>query len=337
LAAQSLTRAELAGKTIDGHAHAGVSLKAYFRGEYPYAQTVEGLYHQQQAGGVDASVVFPFSADLHFDLARLAEGEMVPAAAPLSPAPCGAENRLLLREVHDWCPELAGRFLPFASLDPGRSVSAQLRELAQLTRQYPVYGLKVNPVACQSRAAELLGRGAPLLDFAEERALPLLFHVTTVPGEEYSQAADVFRIIERRPRLRFCLAHGLLFHREYLARADAAPNVWVDTAAMKIQVELMRGEIGRALPAADFLDADYSDHRSVMRALCERFPETIIWGTDSPAYSWICRRKQAEGVWKEFALKAVYADEVAALGVLGPELRARVGGANALDFLFGPA
>jgi predicted TIM-barrel fold metal-dependent hydrolase len=192
-------------------------------------------------------------------------------------------------------------------------------------------------VACQSRAAELLGRGAPLLDFAEERALPLLFHVTTLPGEAYSQAADVFKIIESRPRLRFCLAHALLFHREYLARADAAPNVWVDTAAMKIQVECVRPEIGAALPASEFLDADYSDYRDVMRVLCERFPDTVIWGTDSPAYSWICRRKQAEGVWKEFRLKAAYADEVAALACLKPELRGRVGGANALDFIFGPA
>jgi hypothetical protein len=332
-----LTRADLAGKVIDGHSHAGVSLKAYALMEYPYAQTVEGLYHQQLAGGVDANVVFPFTADLYFEPERLLEGRLVPAARPLSPVPYGTENRLLLREVHDYCPELARRFLPFVCIDPARAVREQVAELGKLAREYPVYGIKVNPVGCQSRAAELLGPGAALLDLAEERGLPLLLHVTTLPGEGYSQAADVFKIIERRPRLRFCLAHGLLFHRGYLERADAAPNVWVDTAAMKIQVELMRGEIGKALPASEFLDADYSDHLAVMRALCGRFPETIIWGTDSPAYSWICRRQQGEGLYREFRLKAAYADEIAALRALAPELQRRVSGANPLDFLFGPA
>ncbi|HOX06742.1 MAG TPA: amidohydrolase family protein [Planctomycetota bacterium] len=337
MAAERLTRAKLAGKVIDGHSHAGVSLKAYALGEYPYAQTVEGLAAQQATGGVAASVVFPFSADLFFEPAALPEGRLVPAAEPLSPAPYAAENRLLLREIFDYCPELSRRFLPFVSIDPAREVAAQVRELTRLAGEHPFYGIKVNPVGCQSRAAELLGAGAALLDFAEERGLPLLFHATTLPGEEYSQAADIFRIIERRPKLRFCLAHGLLFHRGWLDRAAAAPNVWVDTAAMKIQVEFMRGELASGRVArGDFLEADFSDHLAVMRALCDRHPDMVVWGSDSPAYSWICRRKQGEGVYQEFRLKGAYADEVAALNALGPELRAKVGGANALDFVFGP-
>jgi predicted TIM-barrel fold metal-dependent hydrolase len=337
VAGKRLTRADLAGKTIDGHSHVGVSIKAYALGEYPYAQTIEGLYHQQIAGGVDANVVFPFTADLHFEPTLLPAGQMTSAATPLSPVPYGTENELLLREVYDYCPELAARFLPFVSIDPGREAQPQRRMLESLLDRCPVYGIKVNPVACQSKAAELLGTSATLLDLAEERGLPLLFHVTTLPGEEYSQAADVFRIIDARPRLRFCLAHCLLFHREFLRLADQAPNVWVDTAAMKIQVELMRGLIGTAVPAADFLDADYSDFRAVMRTLCGQFPETMIWGSDSPAYSWICRRKPGDGVYQQFRLKGTYTDEVEALRCLPPGLRARVGGGNALDFIFGQA
>jgi predicted TIM-barrel fold metal-dependent hydrolase len=329
------TSRNLEGKVIDGHSHAGVSLKAYALAEYPYAQTIEGLYYRQLAGGVDVNVVFPFTADLYFDPPALARGIMTPARRPLSPAPYAAENRLLAREIYDFCPEIADRFLPFACIDPVRQIQKQLRELRRLAREYPLYGLKVNPVGCQSPVSGLLAGGRALLDFAEEHDLPLLFHATLDPKEEYSQASDVFRIVEQRPGLRFCLAHALLFHRESLERADALPNVWVDTAAMKIQVECMRGEIGRMRPAREFLDVDYSDYRAVMRALCSRFPDTIIWGTDSPAYSWICRRQQGKGVSREFRLKATYADEVAALRTLKPALRAKVAGANTLDFLFG--
>ena len=330
-----LQRNDLAGRIIDVHSHVGVSLKAYGLAEYPYAQTVEGLYYRQLAGGVDVNVVFPLSADLYFEPKALTAGEMTPAREPLSPAPYAAENRLITREVLDYCPEISERFLPFVSVDPERAVAEQIAELEKLEREYPVYGIKVNPVGCQSHAAGLLKRGKAFLDFARERDLPLLFHVSTQPGEEYSQAADVFRIVERCPELRFCLAHCLLFHREFLERADAMPNVWVDTAAMKIQVQWIREEMDRSFPASQLADADYSDYTKVMLTLCERFEDTMIWGTDSPAYACICRRKQAEGEFHEFRLKATYEDEVAALDVLPAGLREKVSSLNTLDFVFG--
>ena len=335
MAGAKLTRAELAGKIIDGHSHAGVSLKAYAANEYPYAQTIEGLRFQQQTGPVDVNVVFPFTADLYFEPAALLTGRLTPATTPLSPIPYAVENRMLLRELYDYCPELRPHFLPFVSIDPARAVAEQVRDLTELAALYPIYGIKVNPVGCQSRAAALLGPGAPLLDLAEAHAWPMLFHVTTLPGDEYSQADDVFQIVDRRPRLRFCLAHCLLFRRRYLERAAATPNVWVDTAALKIQVDAMRPIIGAALPRAEFVDADYADYRQVLHTLGALYPDTIIWGTDSPAYSWICRRFQGANIYQEFNLKGQYADEVAALTALPAALRDRVGGGNARDFLFG--
>lgn len=329
-------RSELAGRTIDAHTHLGVSLKAYALGEHPFAATAEGLACRLKACDVDMAVVFPFTADLYFDPVELRKGNAVPARDPAGIAPYAAENLLVMREVYDYCPENSGRFLPFVSVDPARAVEAQLRELNELEKRYPIYGIKINPVICQSRALELLGAGAALVDWAEERGLALLFHVSTV-ADEYSHAGDIFKVVESRPGLRFCLAHCLLYHEEYLEKAAAAPNVWVDTAAMKIQVELVRelaekGEIARET----LIDADYSDHLAVMRVLAERFADMIIWGSDAPCYSYICRRKQGEGQFRDFNYKATYEDEVAALNALSPELRAKVGSRNALDFIFGP-
>jgi predicted TIM-barrel fold metal-dependent hydrolase len=330
------TRAELAGKTIDGHSHLGVSLKAYALGEYPYAATAEGLACRQQACGVDAGVVFPFTPDLYFDPAALLHGEMLPAAEPASPAPYAAENALLMREVFEFCPELESRFLPFACMDPGRDVSGQLHALRELESKWPVYGVKISGVLCQSKVTELLDSGAALLDWAEERDLGVLFHVSTI-DDQYSHADDVFAVIESRPGMRFCMAHGILFSAGHLERAAGLANVWVDTAAIKIQVQVVReaiasGEINRA----SLLDTDYSDYLAVMRTLSGRYPDRIIWGSDAPCYSYICRRKQGDGEFREFRCKATFEEEVAALNCLEPELRRKVGSKNALDFVFGP-
>jgi predicted TIM-barrel fold metal-dependent hydrolase len=336
MAVSKRSRREFEGKVIDVHAHVGVSLGMYARGEYPYAQTLEGLAYRMRAGKVDAAVCFPFTPDLYFNYDGVVRGELVPADAALSPAPYAAENRCLMREVFEDCPELSDRFLPLVCVDPGRTVDAQLEKLAELVGEFPIYGVKVNPVLCQSPVAGLLGVGAPLLDFAEERGLPVLFHTNPFGTDAYSDTADVFRIIERRPRLRFCLAHCLLFHRESLERAAAAENVWVDTAAMKIQVALLADLFESEARREDCIDADYDDYRAVLGTLCEAYPDTMIWGTDSPAYAYRCRRKQREGTYAEFRYKATYEDEVAARDGLSEDLRRKVSTVNTLDFIFGP-
>jgi predicted TIM-barrel fold metal-dependent hydrolase len=184
--------------------------------------------------------------------------------------------------------------------------------------------------------AALLDVGAPLLDFAEEHDLPLLIHTSPVVSDAYSQTADVFRVIAARPRLRFCLAHCLLFYRDYLAQAGALPNVWVDTAALKIQVDSVRTlRDSGGIPIGDLIDDDLSDYRRTLADLCAAYPDTIVWGTDSPAYVYICRRQDAADGWVTFNLKGRYEDEVAGLRSLPAETQRRIAGANTLDFLFG--
>jgi predicted TIM-barrel fold metal-dependent hydrolase len=336
MAIRRVEPADLAGKTIDVHSHVGVSLKSYACLEYPYAQSIEGLYYRQLACHVDVNVVFPFSPDLHFDLHRLVEGTATPDVHPLSESPYLKENRLLLQEVYSWCPELQHRFLPFVSADPGRSVAAQIAALEQLEKEFPIYGIKILPVFCQTPVAKLLDEGQPILEFARSRDIPFLFHTTCDLREEYSNAKLAFEVIERNRDLRFCLAHCIGFDRVFLDHAASLGNVWVDTSAMKIQVDLVTQGILDFLGPRRF-DADYSDYRRVMQTLAETYPQMMLWGSDSPAYSYMVRRRQGQGdnAFLDFRLKGTYEQEVAALDYLPPNVRQAVCNGNTLRFLFG--
>ena len=327
---------DLAGKVTDIHAHLGMSIKNYARLEFPYGQTAEGLYYRQVANGVDFTTAFAVGPDLYFEVATLVrEGRRLPAHDPLSEVPYDIENRMLFTEIFDYCPEYSDRFLPFVCIDPGRAIDGQLKALQRLGEGYPIYGIKCSPVACQSPVTELLGRGAPLLDFAADHDLPFLFHVTTDPQEGYSGVTDTLDLVETHPELRFCLAHCCGFDRRSLDRAAALPNAWVDTAALKIQVQMVHEDSPLMPPPDERIDTNYANHIEVMASLIRAYPDTIVWGTDSPWYSFISRRMQAPGVYSEFRLKATYEDEKAALDALGSDARERACVTNSIAFLFG--
>jgi len=328
---------ELLGKVIDAHSHAGIHWKTAADVGFPYCSSIEDLYYRQRANGVDVSVVFPIYPVLFYDIQiYLESGKFVPHPRPISRHPYERENRLLLADVYAFCPERSDHFLPFVCVDPGRRVQEQIATLRDLEQEFPIYGVKINPVGCQTKVTELLGPGELFFEFFAERNWPVLFHVAVSQGEQFSQAADTFRVIEAHPELRYCLAHCIGLHEGFLRRANALPNVWVDTAALKIQVELARQSSPLMSLPPDRLAADLADHVAVMRTLVERFPKTIVWGTDSPFHSYIDRRLQAPGVYTEFRLKGTYEQEVAALQGLTPEQQRQVH-LNTLEFLFGRA
>ena len=331
-----LTRADLRGKTIDSHSHVGVALKMYCRMEYPYAETAEGIYYKQLSSGVDVNVIFPFSVDLYFDQKSLLEGEMIPAENPVSDTPYKVENRILMREIFDFRPKISKRFIPFISVDPARDVRGQIEELERLECEYPIYGIKINPVGCQSKALALLNEGEVFLDYAASRDIPFIFHAVTVPTDIYSQASDILEIARLRPDLRFCLAHAMIFNKAALDEADAMDNVWVDTAALKIQMDLTNILVeDGVIERASLVDADFADHAKLAEFLCESYPETILWGTDSPAYTFHCERFQGEGNIQRFSLDGSYEDEVLALNSLSIGMREKVSNTNTLNFIFG--
>lgn len=326
---------DLANKVVDVHAHVGINLKSFAQLEFPYASTIEDLYYRQIASGVECSVVFPINANLFFDEPTyLATGKLVPADKPISPVPYGRENLMLLTELYRYCPERSSHFIPFVSADPGRMVSEQVQSLRALAQEYPVYGLKIVPVACQSPVSQLLSVGEPLLELAAEQGWPVLFHVTTHPDERFSQAGDTLDVIEQHSELRFCLAHCIGLHHGMLERAAAMGNVWVDTAALKIQVQLAYENSPLMAMPPDRFPCDCCDHIQVMAALVQSYPTKIVWGSDAPYHSYIVRRLQAEGTFIDFRLKGTYEDEKAALDALSPASQAQVHD-NTIKFIFG--
>jgi predicted TIM-barrel fold metal-dependent hydrolase len=325
-----LRREDLAGKVIDAHSHIGVALREAAQINFPYCSSAEDLAYRHKANGVDFGVVFPISPALHYDLQTVIEtGELRPAARPISRVPYERENRLLLTDVYRFCPEHSGRFLPFISVDPGRLIDEQIASLEEFEQEFPIYGVKIHPLMAQSKALALLDVGARLLAFFAARNWPILFHASVDPTDPFSQATDILTVAERHPELRFCLAHCIGCHRESLDRAAALPNAYVDTAALKIQVDLFRAE-----KSPEMLDLDYSDHTRVFQELVGRYPTTMLWASDSPYHSYITRRLQGEGVYREFRLKGTYEQEKAALDALSPAQRDQVSG-NTVRFLFG--
>jgi hypothetical protein len=324
----------LAGKVIDVHTHVGISVTAYLAGNYPYCQSVEDLLYRLNANGVDCAVAFPLGACSFFDTGYfLRERRRIPASPRLSPAPYVVENRSLCSEIYEKVPGAAGRILPFAGIDPGRCVRTQVKALEALLDEYPIHGLKAVGVSIQSSHRHLTGKGGAFLSLARERDLPVLLHSTAYEGDHYSHNRINLAVARACPEVRFCLAHCLGFDRVDLDEADALPNVWVDSAAMKIQIEPQ--EI--LAPAERRFASDYRDYRRVFADLVTAYPKTMLWGSDSPFYTYIEPRRYPDGSIVNFALRGSYEQERAALAALTPDRAKQVANANTRRFLFGAA
>jgi len=314
------------------HAHAGISFTTFLSGGYPYCQSVESLLYRMDANAVDYAVAFPLGACAYFDTPTFLSERLRVAGSPrLTPAPYVLENRILCEEVYEKTPSAPGRILPFVSVDPGRCVKTQLRALEALAEEYPIYGVKVVGVMVQSNHRHLAGKAADFTRFAEERNLPMLLHSTAYAGDAYCHSNVNLALARAFPGVRFCLAHCLGFDKPCLDEADALANVWVDSAAMKIQVE--PDEI--LAPPERRFESDYAQFRQVFRDLASAYPDLMVWGSDSPAYTYIEKRRYPDGSYVSLNLQGTYELERAALDALPRAGRLRVANRNTRRFLFG--
>jgi len=311
---------------IDNHVHIGVDPMFYLRGFTPYCLDLVQLLVEARDTGIDRWVIFPFVAYLALDFQALREGKLQLSDSGNEKVPYQFENRRLLDEIKLLGEGEAEKFWPFLMADPGRCAAAQVREWESLVKTHKFHGIKIQPTILQSEITSLLGEAKCMVDFASERNLPFLIHSSISPTDRWSQCADILRVVESRPDVRFVLAHSCRFHHASLKRVAELPNAWFDCSAHGIHCDCAVQDLSTVAVSSERFPSDYSSPGTVLRDLAEAFPNKLIWGSDAPFYS-----------YSDVTLKLLssYEKEISYLNALPEELREKISHRNTLAWLRG--
>ncbi len=311
---------------IDCHNHVGVELIHYYTQSFPYCQHLIHMTDEGRAIGVNRWIVFPFVTHLGLDQDALRQGKIVTATD--GTVPYIYENRRLMHEIYDLFPEAGKDTIPFAMFDPARKVPEQAKALRALREQYPFYGLKTQTTITQSPITLLKGEAKVFLELAEEWDIPVLIHSSVLESDVWAQARDILDIAEATPNVRFCVAHSLRFDGEQLDRLAQMPNAWFDCSAHRIHCDLAVANSASIAPIGRRFDSDYSRPAQVLRDLAEAYPNKMMWGSDSPFYSYVATHSNSV-----MRLISTYALEVAAVHALPLHLQKEIGETNTLNCL----
>ncbi len=320
---------------IDVHSHVGADAANFARGDFPYAQTAEDLLVRLDRWGVGAAVCFPFLYTRYYDWTAFMNGRMRKARDRACPVPYATENRRLCQEIYEAYPACAGRLLPFAFFDPSRDQAGQVSVLRELADAYPVFGLKTATSYIQAPIGDLLKRGQCFVDFAAEKQLPLMIHTSVMPHDPWANVFEVLKVVEARPDVRFCLAHSCRFDRRALDRAAELSNCFVDSSALSIHCQLVQQQSPAVAAKPDRFVAPYRRPADVLRRLAAAYPDTLMYGSDSPYYSFMSRFTNSEGKTTIIKLTCDTDAEIKGYRTLCPAVRARIGIQNPLRYLFG--
>jgi predicted TIM-barrel fold metal-dependent hydrolase len=322
---------------IDVHTHVGIDPVNFARGDYPYGISGQDMLLRMESQGIDAAVCFPMLYTTYFRFHAFREGRFTRDPAGPSEFPYRAENENLCREIYEAFPPFAGRLLPFAFFDPARKPGEQAAFLKDLAEEFPLFGLKTATSYLQSHIASLLGRGRPLLDLAAERNLPLTIHSSVLPGDPWANVFEILKVARARPDIRFNLAHTCRFDRRALDEAAAIPNAFVDISAFYIHCTLAQRNHPAVARKAQRFPADYRRRADALKAIANAYPDTILWGTDTPFNLFKSRFFDERGTMVKIDLDCPPDGEIKIVRALPPALRRRIGRTNTLRFLFGSA
>jgi predicted TIM-barrel fold metal-dependent hydrolase len=308
---------------IDSHTHIGFDPLFYLQGWSPYSLDLPRLFKEAEGCGIDAFIVFPFIAYMALNMKMLKKNRIKLSSAK-EEIPYRFENRRLCDDVRRCPEELKRRLWPFIIGDPSRRPVEQVREWRELPAEYPVYGIKFQSHTIQSPILSLFEEGSCMLDYAEEKDLSVLIHTSVHKDDKWSQCADVLRVVESRPAIRFVLAHSCRFHLETLKRVAELPNAWFDCAAFTVHCICAERNLPAVAVPEERFPSDYSCPETVLNDLADAFPEKLIWGSDAPYYSIEYDRLQ---------IRSSYQREAACLNSLPDVVRDRICHRNTLAWL----
>ena len=318
---------------IDSHTHVGISPKFYYQYGYPYALSLEDLIIRMELSGIDYAVVFPFVDSAFYE--TNIQSSQVSTTTRYCQFPYEIENRNLLNEVHEIFPKHAHKFLPFLMFDPSRETEKQAAHLEKLSQEYPVFGLKTVTTYIQAFVNDLETNGKPILEFAKKKKIPIVFHSAVHPDDPWASVYDIVDMAERHPDIRFCIAHSARFVKPVLEKAHGLENCFVDLSAFIIHCQLTT-QNSSAVASEDIrFSADYTDPLTVMTRLTETYPETIIWGSDTPFYYWIQKCYTGKGELIQDKLRCGYKEETDLLNNLPIKIKIRIAYKNNIRFIFG--
>lgn len=250
------------------------------------------------------------------------------AALNAGKIPYGLANQNLLSEISNFDYSEQKHFLPVAIIDPGRRVAKQIPHLRKLHATSRFYALKIQGTIIHSKVSDLLDTGSAFLDLAAEWNVPFLIHSSILPDDIWSQASDILRVVESRPDVRFLLAHSCRFHKPSLDRIAELPNAWFDCSAHRIHCDLAERNQPTVAVVKERFPANYSNPAKVLLELAKAYLDKLIWGTDSPYYSWI---ENSHG--KKLRLVSSYADEWACVEALPESMIKAITQTNTLNWL----
>ena len=318
---------------IDSHTHVGISPKFYYQYGYPYALSLEDLVIRMDVHGIDHAVVFPFVDSAFYE--NDSQSTQVKTTTRYCHFPYEIENKNLLNEIHEIFPKHSQKFFPFLMFDPSRETEKQATFMEELSEKHSIFGLKTATTYIQAFVRDLETKGKPILDFAQKKQIPIVFHSAVHHADPWASVYDIVDFAEKHSGIRVCIAHSARFVNPVLERADRLNNCFVDLSAFIIHCKLVM-QNSTAVANEDIrFPADYSDPLRVMIQLVEAYPDTMLWGSDTPFYYWIQKYFTGEGELVTDKLQCGYNEEAELLHNLPKEIKTKIAYKNNIRFIFG--
>jgi len=318
---------------IDCHAHIGVDYKSYLDFGYPYCMSFEDFVIRMKYLGIDHAVVMSFAQSSYYKL-KPDNPKKIETCNDFSAFPYELENKNLFKEIYDIFPEYADRVLPFAQFDPSRKIQEQVELLEKLHSTYHFFGLKTCTTYIQSFVKDLESYGRPILDFAVKHNLPIIFHSSYDKRDPWASAYDIVNLAEKHPEVRICIAHTARLIKSVLEKAATLANCFVDLSAFDILCLLVRMEHRAIPPRGERIEADYKDPSAVMHKLVSDYPDTLIWGTDTPGNYYIRKYFDMDGELIDLSLKSSFDTEIKIVKNLESDEIEKITYKNPIRFLF---